>query len=94
MKRQMFWTGAPTAIARQYFPDFDDDEIGWVIWNRTGYPCFWDGPDAETSFRTQLAEYAAAKKRGVDLCEFCTRPAMAEQWLCAHCEEVMSEPPQ
>ena len=49
-------------IAREYFPNKPDDFLGWVIWEKTGYPQFWnipeDGNTPEECFRKQLKDFA------------------------------------
>ena len=52
---------SPLQIAREIFPEVPkgkkgDNSLGYIIWNFTGYPSFWDG-DPETCFRRQLQEY-------------------------------------
>jgi hypothetical protein len=44
-------------IAREYFPDYDDCGLDYVIWEHTGYPSFWHGDDIEAEFRSQLEFY-------------------------------------
>lgn len=55
-------------IAREYFPDADDAEIDHLIWDETGFPCFWeiplDGATPEDCFRMQLARAAAREHFG------------------------------
>ncbi len=51
----------PMQIAREIFPEVKRGKkgnhyLGYIIWNFTGYPQFWDG-DPETCFRRQLQEY-------------------------------------
>ena len=50
----------PYEIAREYFPDADDQTLEFVIWERTGFPGFWrigiDGDTPEQCFRKQLKE--------------------------------------
>ena len=49
-------------IAREYFPEKDDEFLNYVISEETGYPSFWcipqDGNTPEECFRKQLKEYA------------------------------------
>lgn len=45
-------------IAREYFPDIPKttrgrEFLGYVIWNGTGWPCFWED-ESEQHFRKQL----------------------------------------
>jgi hypothetical protein len=43
------------AIAREVLgPDLTDGEVEYVMFERTGWPSFFDG-DPETTFRAQLA---------------------------------------
>jgi len=45
-------------IVKEYFPEADDDEIGYILWNETGFPEFWeiprDGWTASQCLRTEL----------------------------------------
>lgn len=41
-------------IAREYFPSLSDDELGYIVWNGTGFPCFFDERDFEAGIRKQL----------------------------------------
>lgn len=47
------------AIAREVAEDLEldrpDDFLGWVMWNETGWPSFFDG-DPETVFRKQIRD--------------------------------------
>lgn len=51
----------PYEIAKEYFPNKSDDFIEFVIWEKTGAPCFWnipeDGNTGEECFRKQLKEF-------------------------------------
>ena len=49
------------ALAHEVFPEIPHTEegenfLGYVLWNRTGYPCFWDG-DPATVCRQQLQAF-------------------------------------
>jgi len=48
-------------IAREYFPDITDEVLSYIIWEKTGYPVFWqlgeDGNTPEECFRKQLQTY-------------------------------------
>lgn len=50
-------------IVKEYFPDAAPDFIEYMVWERTGYPCFWDIPSSgstpEECFRKQLLEFKA-----------------------------------
>lgn len=45
-------------IAKEYFPNATDEFLEYVIWEKTGYPHFWnipeDGASPEECFRKQL----------------------------------------
>ncbi len=56
----MAWEKA-MEIARQVFPDYRDDFLGWLIWNATGYPHFWKG-EPEECLREQLEAYGKEEK--------------------------------
>ena len=43
------------AIGREYLPDATDADIGFLLWNETGWPCFFDG-DPEDCLRLQFAK--------------------------------------
>ena len=53
-------------IAREYFPDKDDEFLNHVLWEYTGYPQFWnipeDGKTPEECLRKQLSEFARRYK--------------------------------
>ena len=46
-------------IAREYFPDANEETLGYILWNHTGFPGFWKG-DPETCLREQLRSYKQA----------------------------------
>ena len=52
---------SPLEVAREYFPNYTDEQLSDIIWNHTGYPDFWligeDGATPEECFRTQLKEF-------------------------------------
>ncbi len=37
-------------IASEYFPDASNDELDYILWEYTGFPCFFHG-DTETELR-------------------------------------------
>lgn len=49
------------AIAKEIFPDAEEDFCWYAIWNETGYPEFWnipeDGDTPAECLRKQLIEY-------------------------------------
>jgi len=47
-------------IAQEVFPDRDDNFLQYVMWNKTGYPCFFapkEGQTIEDVFKEQLIEF-------------------------------------
>lgn len=44
-------------IVREYFPDANNDEVDFILWEKTGYPCFWETDDVEACLRKQLQEF-------------------------------------
>jgi len=48
-------------IIKEYFPDADDEFCEFVLWEKTGYPSFWnipeDGATPEECFRNQVLEF-------------------------------------
>ena len=56
----------PIDIAREYFPDEDEDFLAWAIWEHTGFPSFWlipeDGATPEECLRKQLKELSEVTK--------------------------------
>lgn len=45
-------------LVEEYFPNASDEFIEFVLWERTGWPCFWnipeDGNTPEECLRNQL----------------------------------------
>ena len=82
----------PQKIAREIFPDKDDEFLEHAIWSKTGFPAFWrleNGESIEDCLRRQLTEYKEALKLGVQLCDFCNIPALPEKFLCLKCEDAL-----
>jgi hypothetical protein len=50
-------------VIREYVPDATEDEAGYILWNETGYPAFWNtnkySPTPEDCLRLQLAKYVS-----------------------------------
>jgi hypothetical protein len=55
-------------IAKEYFPDKNDEFLSHVIWEHTGFPEFWnipeDGNTPEECFRKQLQDFANTPQTG------------------------------
>jgi len=56
----------PIEIAREYFPDKDEDFLNYTIWEHTGFPSFWnipeDGATPEDCLRKQLKKLSEVTK--------------------------------
>ena len=77
-------------LVRKYFPDASDEFTEHVLWNRTGFPCFYpSGTTAEEHFGKQIAEFKKLYDEGKTPCEFCSNEA-TEGILCGECAEAMT----
>lgn len=54
-------------IVREYFPGATDEFCEFIIWEKTGYPSFWnipeDGNTPNECFRKQLQDAAGEKSQ-------------------------------
>jgi hypothetical protein len=57
------------AITREYFPELSEDERGYILWNKTGWPGFF--MEGEKSLREQLAKLKRAWALHRDVCDCC-----------------------
>jgi hypothetical protein len=51
------------AIAREYFPGWSEDDLGFIIWNETAYPLNLAFDGREEALRRQLAELVLTLER-------------------------------
>jgi hypothetical protein len=75
-------------IVREYFPTAKDDELDFILWDKTGWPAFWNG-DPETCLREQLAKLAKATKLKREICYGCGKmrsPSQMGDFLCKMCD--------
>ena len=53
-------------IAKEVFPGKSDEELDFIIWEKTGFPSFWnipeDGNTPEECLRKQLMEFKLVPK--------------------------------
>ena len=49
-------------VVKEYFPDATDDEVDFILCEKTGYPCFWETMDTEACLRKQLEELKKGKE--------------------------------
>jgi hypothetical protein len=60
------WVARAVGIARELFPDTNDDYLRYILWNHTGFPCFFTGEtedDSAAQLRQQLEEYKMEVQR-------------------------------
>lgn len=81
------------SIAREIFPDRDDQALEDIIWNRTGWPVFWPARfrSVESALRAQLKAFrraVAGLREGERLCTFCNRKARIND-LCRRCAFIL-----
>lgn len=54
-------------LVREYFPNTTNEEANDILWERTGFPCFWnipqDGLTAEECCRKQLEQLKEGTNR-------------------------------
>lgn len=67
-------------IVREYVPDATDEEVDYILWERTAYPVA-----SEETVRRHLSEYVD----GVVRCDRCDRKlARGTEWgLCPECRD-------
>lgn len=51
------------AIAREYFPGWSDDDLGFIIWNETAFPLNLVFDGREEPLRQQLVELVGTLER-------------------------------
>ena len=76
-------------IVREFFPDATDRDVDFILWEKTGFPAFWDG-EPEESLRRQLDQYRRARKLKRDVCYGCGKirwPSEFAFFMCCYCEE-------
>ena len=60
-------------IVREFFPDANDRTVEFLLWEKTGFPIFWNiGPDGgtpEDCLRTQLNREVERNRHGKTLCK-------------------------
>ena len=81
-------------LAREVFPGKTDEDLDYVLWNRTGFPAFWPArfKTPETALRAQLKAYRRAVTTlpaGDRLCDFCNRRAVPGETLCKRCAWIL-----
>lgn len=52
-------------LVRKVFPEAADDECGWLLWNKTGYPAFWATGNPRRDILHSLRSYKRASSRAL-----------------------------
>jgi hypothetical protein len=75
-----------SALVRDYFPDATDADVEFILWEKTGWPCFFRG-DPVVCIREQLRKYRDARAWGLDTCYGCgeVRQLVDGHIMCAAC---------
>jgi hypothetical protein len=68
-------------VARAAAPDFDDDLLDYLLWERTPFPMRISFRDIYYGIRRAVR----ASKHHLILCEYCNRIAEPNRSLCSHC---------
>jgi hypothetical protein len=87
----------PLGLVRSVFPDADDAEAHYLLWNRTGWPCFWRTKRPRREIVQSLRAYKRLLDAGKPPCEFCTRIARVPREgpsLCRQCAKAIRGEPQ
>lgn len=54
-------------VVREYFPDATTEQADFILWEKTGFPAFWnigvDGDTPEACLRTQLKAFQEELKQ-------------------------------
>ena len=53
MSKELTWLD----IVREVFPGVSDDQADALLWNRTGFPGFWETDDPVKECRDQLIQF-------------------------------------
>jgi len=57
-------------VVREYFPGATADEVDFILWEKTGFPSFWnigiDGSTPEQCLRRQLQELKDRKGGAIE----------------------------
>ncbi len=77
----------PIDIIAKVFPDANEHDLDYVLWNRTPFPF-----DASPRVLFKNADgYRRACANGIQLCELCSRPARRGKLSCAPCHAALTK---
>lgn len=76
-------------LVRKHFPNATDDFADYVLWNRTGFPSFFDSDiGAEKYFENQIIEFKKLLDAGKTPCDLCNSEAV-KNGLCQKCFDLL-----
>lgn len=52
-------------VVREYFPGATDGQVDFILWEKTGFPSFWETDDTEACLRKQLQGFRESVVKGV-----------------------------
>jgi hypothetical protein len=73
-------------IVKEFFPSISDEDADNILWNRTGWPAFFQ-KDEETSLKESLCVLKDTIAKGHKPCEYCSKPAKVIKPFCIVCKE-------
>lgn len=56
-------------IVREYFPEVDDEDIDFIVWDNTGWPAFWSTPCTDDGPEDCFRHDVARMKWDLDNCQ-------------------------
>lgn len=85
-------------IAAEFFPDYSAKQLDDVLWERTGFPGFFDTSNGETPneiFRRQLQEFKTALETipRNEMCDWCNNRQDPGKHECAKCRKMLDFTP-
>lgn len=77
---------------RYYAGPISDDEAGFILWNFTGWPCFWHRGDPVQQMKDQIKMFVNAQRLGIELCCGCGEPRthLNRIGYCGDCDDLLS----
>ena len=74
-------------VIRAAIPNADEATLDHVLWGRTPFPM---GKVTARSLYKAASAFRRACEHGVQLCDFCDRPAVKGCWTCERCAAALS----
>ena len=71
-------------IVKRHFPDIDNELSNFILWEYTGFPCFWSTKDHKSECESQIKEYKKLKDTGKQPCSVCGSEAV-KKGFCQTC---------